>query len=406
MKPFSLLIKPAGADCNLRCAYCFYLEKGGLYPDSARHRMTPELLERLVSSYMRTPQPNYSFAFQGGEPTLMGVEFFRRAVQFQRAHAPEGAQITNTLQTNGVLLDDAFAKFLAENGFLVGISLDGPAEVHDLYRLTADGRGTHAEVLRGIECMRRARAEFNILTLVSQSNVRRGREVYRYVRDQGHRFHQYIPCVEFGPDGKPLPFAISGEEWGGFLCELFDEWIKTDTHTVSVRLFDALLGMLVDGRPTQCTLGRDCRQYLVVEHNGDIYPCDFFVRPEMRLGNITDADCWEQALNAPLYAEFGGCKVKWNPACAGCDVLDLCSGDCLKHRPGSPANPGALSHLCAGWKRFLHPARPALEVLADEIRRRRRVEEQRAAGNGGAAPGRNDPCPCGSGTKYKKCCGG
>ncbi len=403
MKPFSLLIKPAGADCNLRCAYCFYLEKCGLYPDSSRHRMTPEVLERLVAGYMRTPQPNYLFSFQGGEPTLMGVEFFRQVVRLQRLHAPERAQVTNTLQTNATLIDDEFARFLAENGFLVGVSLDGPAEIHDRYRLTADGRGTHAEVLRGIECLKRARAEFNILTLVSQSNVRHGREVYRCIRDQGHRFHQYIPCVEFGPDGKPLPFAISGEEWGEFLCQVFDEWRAADTRTVSVRLFDALLAILVDGRPMQCTLDRDCRQYFVVEHNGDIYPCDFFVRPELRLGNIADTS-WEAALASPLYAQFGGCKARWNPACASCDVLDLCSGDCLKHRPGTPADPSALSVLCAGWKRFLRHARPKLEALADEVRRRRHVEQQRQSG-GGSAPGRNDPCPCGSGRKFKKCCG-
>jgi uncharacterized protein len=227
--------------------------------------------------------------------------------------------------------------------------------------------------------------------------------VYRYIRDQGHRFHQYIPCVEFDAAGNLSPFSISGEEWGEFMCQVFDEWKIADARTVSVRLFDSLLGVMLNGRAMQCTLGRDCRQYFVVEHNGDIYPCDFFVRPELRLGNIADT-AWETALASPVYAEFGGCKVRWNPECNACDVLDLCSGDCLKHRAGSPANPSALSHLCAGQKRFLRHVRPALELFAEEIRRRQRVEEQRATA-GTAAPGRNDPCPCGSGKKYKKCCG-
>ena len=216
MKPFSLLIKPASADCNLRCPYCFYLDRALLYPDETVHRMSDGVLDRMIAGFMALDMPQYSFCWQGGEPTLMGVDFFKRVVELQKKHGRAGASVANGLQTNATLIDDKLAAHLGEYNFLLGVSLDGPEEMHNEIRTTAGGRGSHADVLRGIECLRRSNVEFNILTLVSSANFDRPGDVYRYLADNGFFFHQYIPCVEFDKSGKPLPFSINASP-----CECF-----------------------------------------------------------------------------------------------------------------------------------------------------------------------------------------
>ena len=373
MRPFTLLIKPSSADCNLRCDYCFYLEKSHLYPQTARHRMSDEVLEKMIKSYMATPQPVYSFAWQGGEPTLMGLEFFEKVITWQKQYGRSGARIGNGLQTNATLITDELAALFGKYQFLVGCSLDGPASLHDRYRRSQGGKPTHAQILQGIETLQRHQVEVNILTLVSQANVAHAREVYRYLVEQGFSYHQYIPCVEFDEHGELLPFAISGEEWGEFLCTLFDEWYRRDTQSVSIRHFDSLLTKMIDGIANVCTLGQNCCQYFVVEHNGDVYPCDFFVEPCLRLGNILEHS-WEDFLQSPTYLEFGAQKRQWNSHCDTCEYLDLCLGDCLKHRLYAGNPPQNLSALCAGWQRFLRYSRKRLEKLADKIRKQRQRE--------------------------------
>ena len=410
MKPFTLLIKPTSADCNLNCRYCFYLEKCTLYPETAVHRMTDSVLEQMIKSYLETPQPVYTFGWQGGEPTLMGIDFFRKVTQFQKEYGQSGKTVANGLQTNATRIDDPMADLFKKYRFLLGCSLDGPAKIHDQYRRTAGGQPTHARVLSGIETLERHRVEFNILILVSQSNVRHAREVYQYLVDKGFLYHQYIPCVEFDDDGKRQPFAISGEEWGEFLCELFDTWYPQDGHTVSIRHLDSLLLKMVDNQISTCNLGGNCCQYFVVEYNGDIYPCDFFVDPKLHLGNVMESS-WEEVLSSPTYIEFGAQKTDWNSACSACDALDLCRGDCLKHRTYASLPPENLSWLCKGNKQFLHHARGTLNKLASDIRFQRMADtdlrRRDSVRNNPkfAAVGRNDPCPCGSGRKFKKCCG-
>lgn len=367
---FSLLVKPASADCNLRCDYCFYLQKSSLYPGARRHRMTDEVLERMISTYMATPQPQYVFGWQGGEPTLMGIEFFRKVTALQKKYGRQGAIVANGLQTNATLIDDALAAHFAKYRFLAGVSLDGPAEIHNRFRRSGAGRGSHARVLKGIEALKRHGVEFNILTLVSAANVERGREVYRYLCDSGFAFHQYIPCVEFDDEGNLQPFAIRGEGWGEFLSEVFDEWSARDVGRVSVRLFDSILEYLVDGVRNVCTMQQDCRQYLLVEHNGDVYPCDFFVDESLRPGNVM-THSWEEMLESPVYAAFGSRKRETSALCGECEFLDLCAGDCVKHRLRAGDDPTQLSWLCAGWKRFYSHALPRLREVALEIRRRR-----------------------------------
>lgn len=410
MRPFTLLVKPTSADCNLRCRYCFYLEKCNLYPDATRHRMTDTVLEQMIKTYMATEQPSYSFGWQGGEPTLMGVDFFRRMTALQQKYGRAGSSVANGLQTNATLIDDEFAAHLAKFKFLVGCSLDGPARMHDHYRRTIGGEATHAAVMHGIETLKRHEVEFNILVLVSQANVKHPRRVYRYLLERGFMFHQYIPCVEFDPQGNLMPFAISGQEWGNFMCGIFDEWYPKDAHTVSIRQFDSYLMKQVDSVVTTCTLGRNCCQYFVIEHNGDIYPCDFFVEKPLRVGNVMDTS-WPAAQNSPVYQQFGAMKARWSATCETCDCLDLCSGDCLKHRIYGSNTPEQLSHLCTGWKQLIAHARPGLKTLGDEVRARRAQHAQilkphlDVPQRTQAPAGRNDPCPCGSGLKYKKCCG-
>lgn len=392
---FSLLIKPAGADCNLQCEYCFYRSRAALYPDAAAPRMSRTTLERLISGYMALDMAQHVFGWQGGEPTLMGVDFFREVTRLQQQYGRAGAVVSNGLQTNGTLLDDEFAGHLASYRFLVGVSLDGPPAIHDRYRHGADpASGSHAAVMRGIACLRRRRAEFNILTLVTAANVRRASEVYRYLCGQGFNFQQFIPCVEYDAQGGRQPFAIAGGEWGDFLCELFDCW-RPDAGRVSIRLFDSILARILRQPAGMCSMENDCRQYFLVEHNGDVYPCDFFVDQRWRLGNIAGVS-WAQLRQSPLYAEFGRRKQRWAAACAACPWLEFCAGDCPKHRgPGG----GELSRLCEGWRVFFRHAVPELRRLAAAI-------SAGPAANAVRPPlGRNAPCPCGSGRKYKHCCG-
>ncbi len=408
-KPFSLLIKPASADCNLQCAYCFYYDKCYLYPETTCHRMTDDVLERMIASYMGTSQPVYSFGWQGGEPTLMGIDFFNRVVQLQQHYGKKGARVANGLQTNATLINDELAALLAKYNFLVGVSLDGPEDIHNHYRVTKDGRGTHSSVLKGIECLKRNDVEFNILTLVNSANVERGKEVYHYLKDMGFMYHQYIPCVEFDREGHLLPFSITGLQWGQFLCDIFDEWISGDTRRVSVRLFDSILNLMVDGVYTTCHLAGNCCQYFVVEYNGDLYPCDFFVEPDKRLGNIM-GDTWDNLQESTLYHLFGQQKTQWNPICAKCDYLEFCSGDCLKHRIYAGNPPEKLSWLCEGWMKFYAYALPEFKKLAISIIKARQRNGVMPRGQQynlfpGNDIGRNDLCFCGSEKKYKKCHG-
>ncbi|MBN1557890.1 MAG: anaerobic sulfatase maturase [Lentisphaerae bacterium] len=407
MKPFSLLIKPASADCNLRCTYCFYLDHKALYPETRTHRMSDAVLEQMIASFMRTPQSQYAFGWQGGEPTLMGLEFFQRITGLQQKYGRSGAVVSNGLQTNGLLIDEPFARHLARYNFLIGLSVDGPAEIHNHYRRYADGRGSHAGVMKTLGILKKHHVEHNVLTLVNNLNVQRPREIYHYLLDLGVLFHQYIECVEFDERGNLQPFAVTGEAWGDFLCTIFDEWYKHDTRRVSIRLFDSILAMMVDGVPNVCAMGTDCRQYFVVEYNGDVYPCDFFVRPELKLGNVMTGT-WDAFLASPVYREFGARKHRWNARCASCKFLRYCAGDCPKNRPTQGADPARLSVLCPGWLQFYKHTFSRFGQLADQIR----AERQRQALPAGApaAPprrriGRNDPCPCGSGKKYKFCCG-
>jgi uncharacterized protein len=399
MKSFSLLIKPVSADCNLRCEYCFYIDH--LENVEKKPRMSNSTLESMIASYMRTDQNNqYAFGWQGGEPTLLGLEFWKKVVQLQAKYAPPRAVISNGLQTNGTLITDDLAKLFAEYKFLLGVSLDGPPNLHDHYRKTLGNTATHNLVMRGIDHLKKRNVEFNILTLVNNKNVKRPKEVYQYLKDNGFYYHQYIPCVEFNENGALRPYSITGDEWGAFLCEIFDTWIKKDTTKISIRVFDSILNYLVYGNYSVCYMGNNCCQYFVVEYDGSVYPCDFFVRDELLLGNVNTTS-WDEFIKSEKFHNFGSLKTKWNKACDICPFIDFCNGDCQKFR-FKGFQDLELSTLCKGWKKFYAYTLPRFKLLAKQIRDDKNIHSSVPVKS--IKIGRNSPCPCGSGKKYKNCC--
>ena len=401
MKPFSLLIKPASADCNLRCEYCFYIDH--LEHEKDKPRMTLETLEVMIKSYMGTDQNGqYAFGWQGGEPTLMGLDFFKKVVEFQLKYAQPGASISNGLQTNATMITEELAKFFGEYRFLLGVSLDGPEELHDYYRKSIGKKPTHKLVMRGIDILKKNNVEFNILTLVNDKTVKKAKEIYLYLRDNQFYFHQYIPCVEFDDKGELKPFSITGSEWGTFLTELFNEWVREDVNKISIRLFDSIIEYLVYGRYNVCYMQHSCIQYFVVEYDGGVYPCDFFVQDDLLIGNIKK-NTWEQLLASDTYKKFGKEKARWNNECELCPYLILCHGDCQKFRYGSPQSSKQLSTLCQGWKIFYTRTLSRFRTIGDKYKNDNQIKSE----NPFVFPkfGRNELCVCGSGKKYKICCG-
>jgi len=403
-RDFQLLIKPASADCNAACKYCFYSRVGaeGLYPDTPTHRMPLEVLDRMTQDLMSHRFYSTIFSWQGGEPTTMGLDFFKEAVRLQEKYGIPGQQVGNAFQTNGILIDEDWAKFLARYHFLVGLSIDGPEEIHDTYRVNRGGNGTWKDVMRAAELCHRYGVSFNILTVVSDANEHRAREVYRWMVGQGFQFLQFIPCIEIEPDtGRIAPFSTSPEGYGEFLCELFDEWYDTGgCRTVSIRTFDAILNYHVTGHAGMCIFGPTCDVYLVVEHNGDIYPCDFFVRPELRLGNLMDQPL-ESFFGTEIHQQFARGKIhNVHPECRTCKWWDICHAGCQKDRVAAGGYEPTRTYFCESYKRFFEHTESRFKTLRDEVFRQRAA----AAIPPGAKIGRNDPCPCGSGKKYKHCC--
>lgn len=416
VKPLtSILVKPAGPDCNLRCAYCFYLEKAGMFPETRQHRMNLELLEQTVKQVMQDGGEMVNFGWQGGEPTLMGLEFFRKAVEFQRRYGAPGQTVGNGLQTNGLLLNEAWAEFLAEYQFLIGLSLDGTKAVHDGYRRTIGDEPTWERVMKSARMMLSKKVAVNALSVVNNVSVNHADETYDFHKSLGLRYMQFIPCVETNPErpGEMAPFSVTPEAYGEFICRIFDRWLgdfKNALPTTSVRWFDSLFYTYVGMSPPDCTLLPECGCYVVVEHNGDVYSCDFFVEDQWRLGNVMRGDLLEM-LNSPRQGEFGRMKSHYPPECHACQWLPYCHGGCTKDRMRNPQT-GGSNHFCRSYKIFFEHAHPRMQQLAArwlEQQRQRELEEERRAmrqGHGGTrTAAKNAPCPCGSGKKHKHCCG-
>lgn len=362
-RSLSLLVKPTGAACNLKCEYCFYLERPELHPAEGRTRMSDEVVEALIRNFMAIEQPVHAFCWQGGEPTLMGLPFFERVVELQQRYGRPGALVANSVQTNGVLIDDDLAAFFARYRFLVGCSIDGPAVVHDRHRLTAAGEPTHAAVLRGIERLDRAGVPVDALVVVTRANVERPREIYEGLVSEGKLHHHYIPCLESDAAGEPQPYAVDGEAWGRFLGEIFSCWSARDVGRVSVRLFESTVAKLLTGHAALCTQNTCCDEYLVVEYDGGVYPCDFYVRADLRLGDVRH-DSFDDLRRSAPFSAFGAEKSNLPTKCSGCVHLDLCGGDCPRNRSSGDGS----SLLCDGWFAFFDASRARFEELTDGVR--------------------------------------
>lgn len=402
LRHFHVLAKPTGAICNLDCKYCFFLSKEMLYPGD-RFRMADDLLETYIRQLLESqPGPQVSVAWQGGEPTLMGLPFFRRAMAIVAKYRRPGITIDHTIQTNGTELTAEWCDFFRENSFLVGLSLDGPREMHDLYRVDKGGRGTFDKVLAAARLMQKHGVEFNILTTVNAGNVNHPVEVYRFLRDEvGTKFIQFIPIIERvtpelltiansgwgarGSDPRPLYLqegnqvtdrSVQPEAWGRFLSGVFDEWIKQDVGTVFVQMFDAALASWVGAPAGLCIFAETCGNAVALEHNGDLYSCDHFVEPKHLLGNIRKVHMLALVDSAQQQA-FGAAKRDSLPAyCRSCEVRFACNGECPKNRfLMTPDGQPGLNYLCAGYKAFFtHIDRP-MRMMADLLRSGRYADE-------------------------------
>ena len=418
---FHVMAKPTGARCNLACDYCFFLKKDRLYPESD-FRMSDETMEAYLRQTIEGHSvPEVTIAWQGGEPTLMGLDFFRRAVAVEKKYARPGQRIENSFQTNGLLIDEDWCRFFHDNNFLIGLSLDGPRELHDAYRHDKGGHPVFDKVERAARLMQKHGVEFNILCTVNAANSRRPLEVYRYFRDDlGARYLQFIPIVERDNDTgdqegtRVTDRTVDPTQYGRFLIEIFDEWVRRDVGTVFVTFFDAVLASYVYGQSSVCVLRPACGDALALEHNGDLYSCDHFVEPRHLLGNIHRTPLPE-LVASEAQRSFGRAKGETLPKyCRECPHLFTCHGECPKNRVlTTPDGEPGLNWLCAGLKAFFahvdRPMRLMTELLrrgqyADGIIKILAQEEGRPVPKE-EKPGRNDPCPCGGGRKYKDCHG-
>ena len=378
---FHILTKPIGPICNLDCKYCFYLEKEKLYPGERQWRMSDEVLAEYVRQYIEAqPGPEVFFAWQGGEPTLLGVDFFRKAVALQRKFAG-GKTVSNALQTNGTLLDDEWCRFLAAEKFLIGLSIDGPRELHDRYRVDKGQKPTFDRVMRGLELLKQHRVDFNTLTVVNDANSKQPLEVYRFLKNIGSEFLQFIPLVErkaqaneaglefaappdlhdaSNPKSPVTAWSVEAAQYGNFLCAIFDEWVRQDVGRVFVQLFDVALGNWMGLGSSLCVFAERCGAALAMEHNGDLFSCDHYVYPKYRLGNLMNQSLGEMA-GSPQQLKFGNDKSDLLPRyCRECEVRFACNGECPKHRfIKTPDGEEGLNYLCPAYKKFFkHIDRP------------------------------------------------
>ena len=376
MLPYQVMVKPVGPACNLRCDYCYYLPKHALFPNGVT-LMADELLAVFTEQYLKQEPAGQAsdlqvvtFGWQGGEPTLAGIPFFARALELQRRYRPEHIAVENSFQTNGILIDTEWAQFLAENNFLVGLSIDGPEELHDVFRRDPIGKPSWRRVMAAFERLTEAGARVNALVVVNSANAKHPLKVYRFLRSAGFQHIQLIPCVEKLPNGRVSPRSVSPDEWGKFLTAIFNEWLEFDVGRVFVQLFEEALGMRMGSPPALCAFARTCGRALVLEHNGDLFSCDHFVTPEHRLGNIVQTPLVEM-VESEQQRRFGEAKYNLLPQqCLRCEVLFWCRGECPRNRilPTADSSPDRkLNYLCEGYKLFFLHAGPALQAMADRM---------------------------------------
>lgn len=413
-RPIHVMAKPTGATCNLNCSYCYYLHKDAAPP--AVWRMSDEVLENFIRQFLAThPGPEVTFAWQGGEPTLLGLPTFRRILALQARYRGAGQTVANTLQTNGILLDEEWAEFLRQNNFLIGVSIDGPEELHDHHRLDKGDEPTFRRVMASIGLLRRRGVEYNLLCTINDANGDHGARVYRFLREQAVHI-QFIPVVERVGDPDPSSrgqdltrSSVRPAQFGKFLCDAFDVWFSEDVGRVHVQLFEVQVAAALGLPAGLCTFNETCGDAVVLERDGSVYSCDHYVYPPYRLGNIAEQHLSELC-STSAQRRFGNAKRDTlTKRCRACAHLHRCHGDCPKHRfATAPDGEGGQSYLCPGYLRFFEHCSARFDAMADGLRRGISAPISASAfGESVRARkvGPNDPCSCGSAKKRKKCCG-
>jgi uncharacterized protein len=370
-RDFQVFVKPIGALCNLDCQYCYYLKKEHLYPKGETFQMSDETLEDYIVQHIdASPEAVIRFSWHGGEPTLLGLNFFRKIVALQRKHRPPNRSIVNGIQTNGTLLTEEWCRFFAREGFAVGISIDGPPEMHDLYRVTKDQKPTHEQTMRGYELLQEHGVYTDILCVVNAHNVQFPLQVYRFFKQLNAQYITFLPLVEPDNKGGVSHNSVPAEAWGKFLCTIFDEWIDRDIGRIKVQIFEEAARTAFKQEHSLCIFRPTCGDIPVVEHNGDFYSCDHFVDVDHHLGNIRETPLVE-LLESPEQRAFGRAKLETLPRyCQECDVRAMCNGECPKNRfIMTPDGETGLNYLCAGYKRFFAHCQPFVSEVAALWRR-------------------------------------
>lgn len=381
-RPLYVMLKPAGSLCNLRCKYCYYLEKNALYTEQKNHVISDEMLDKFIREYIEAQtSPDVLFCWHGGETLMRPISFYRRAIELQRKYA-RGRRIDNTIQTNATMLTDEWCEFFRENNFLVGVSIDGPQEFHDEYRRTATGKPTFHKVMQGIRLLNKHNVEWNALAVVNDFNADYPLEFYNFFKEIGCHYIQFTPIVErrierndglslapgMEEGGELVDFSVTPEQWGKFLCTIFDEWVRHDVGTYFIQIFDATLANWVGVQPGLCSLTKECGHAGVMEFNGDVYSCDHFVYPEHLLGNINEKTITEM-MYGEKQREFAKLKHELLPQqCRECPVEFACHGECPKNRftRDKYGNPG-LNYLCKGYRQFFEHVKPYMDFMKGEL---------------------------------------
>ena len=367
IREFQIFAKPVGSLCNLACSYCYYLDKAVLYPQSSAFRMTGDILELYISQHIEaTPGDTILFSWHGGEPTLAGIDFYEKAVTLQRRYLPSGRRLINGIQTNGILLNNEWCRFFARENFIVGISIDGTEELHDLHRKDKRGKGTFKQVLKGYNLLQQYGITSEILCVVNSRNVNYPLDVYHFFKQLDARYITFLPLVERHPDSSSgvTPSSVPAKAFGRFLITIFDEWMGKDIGKIDIQVFEEAIRTAFNRDHTLCIFKKNCGGVPVVEHNGDFYSCDHYVDPDHYLGNIRDNSI-TSFLDSPAQRKFGLAKSDTLPRyCQGCDVKVMCNGECPKNRfIEAPDGEPGLNYLCAGYKMFFSHCRPFIEAL-------------------------------------------
>lgn len=395
--------KTVSEDCNLACDYCYYSRIGGKIQGKVK-RIDYAVLEKFIREYMRMSHGIASFVWQGGEPLLAGLDFFKEVVHLQSKYAPPNTVISNSLQTNATLLNEEWASFLKKYNFLVGVSIDGPREIHDLRRVTRSGAGSFDRVMRGVQYLRDYNVDFNVLTVVHEDNITKAKELMDFYEREGFGYVQFIPGMGFQAQDthRPPQYLIAADQYGNFLCEIFDAWYNNGEPKISVRFFDNMLSVYLNHEAELCIHRKTCPTTLVLEQNGDAYPCDFYISDNYKLGNV-GVDKLEDILGNYVYQRFLDKKPNLPEKCTNCEFLKFCHGGCPRNRHwNSSMTESDPDYFCEGYLKIYNYAHERMISLTEKIKTRW-LSSYLSQGN--KEPGRNEPCFCGSGIKYKKCCG-